>query len=182
MRTPAYTRVMERTVIVGEPPLEIARWLDERRRLGHDLFDEVWDGDYHVAPSPHGRHGDVEDQVAALLRERARSVGLWPSGPANIGELGNFRVPDRSYFAERRHLNFHPTAALVVEIVSPRDESYLKLDFYFARGVVEVLIVNPETHAAEWFVRAEQEFVPAEASDLLSLSGAELTAAIDWPA
>lgn len=179
MRT--YTRPMERTVIVGEPPVEIARWLDERRRLGQDLFDEVWDGEYHVAPAPHGRHGDVDDQVAALLRERARERGLWPSGPANIGERTDFRVPDHSYVAERRHRNFHPTAALVVEIVSPRDESYDKFDFYFARCVLEVLIVNPDTRAVEWFARTEQGFAPTEMSGLLDLRAAELAAAIDWP-
>jgi Uma2 family endonuclease len=36
-----------------------------------------------------------------------------------------------------------PTAALVVEIVSPGDESYKKLDFYAAQAVDEVVIVDP---------------------------------------
>ena len=39
---------------------------------------------------------------------------------------------------------YYPTAALVVEIVSPEDESWAKLPFYSAHDVNEVLIVDPK--------------------------------------
>ena len=74
-----------RTVPLGDPPAEVQAWLDRRHTLGQDLFDEVWEGEYHAAPAPHRRHGDVDDQLAAILRPRARAAGLWPSGPLNIG-------------------------------------------------------------------------------------------------
>lgn len=124
-----------RTVVVGEPPPPLAEWLERRRALGQDLFDEVWGGDYHVAPAPHRRHGDVDDQLAALLRPVARERGLWPSGPVNIGAPQDYRVPDRAYFRDRQPAAFQPTAAVVVEIRSPADETDAKMGFYAAREV-----------------------------------------------
>ena len=138
-----------RTVVLGEPPAPLAEWLDQRRRNGQDLFDEVWEGVYHVAPAPARRHGDVDDQLAALLRAPARSRELWPSGPLNIGEPGDYRVPDRAYLRDREMATFVRTAAVVVEIVSPDDETYAKFDFYAARRVEEVIVVDP-AHAAPW--------------------------------
>ena len=172
---------MTRTVVLGEPPAPLAAWLARRRELGQDLFDEVWDGEYHVVPAAHRRHGDVDDQLAAILRPLARARGLWPSGPANIGRPGNYRVPDRAYFAQRDLATFEPTAELVVEIVSADDESYAKFGFYFDLGVTELLIVDPEPTAIEWYRRGETAFERAAGSTLLDLSEADLTAAIDWP-
>ena len=42
-----------------------------------------------------------------------------------------------------------PTAALVVEVVSPGDETYDKLQFYACHNVDEVLIVDPGKHTIE---------------------------------
>ncbi len=46
----------------------------------------MWEGSYHVAPAPHRRHGDIDDQVAFLLRPSALAAGLHPSGPYNVGD------------------------------------------------------------------------------------------------
>lgn len=172
---------MTRTVVLGEPPAPLADWLRRRRELGQDLFDEVWDGEYHVVPAAHRRHGDIEAQIAVLLWARARERGLWPSGPANIGEQQDFRVPDHVYFTHREARTFEPTAAIVVEVVSPDDETYAKFDFYFARGVQELLVVDPARRAVEWYARGAQEFRRVEDSALLELGEATLTAEIDWP-
>jgi Uma2 family endonuclease len=75
----------------------------------------------------------------------------------------------------------HLLADLVVEIVSPGDESREKFGFYFRAGVKEFLIVDPDAHTVEWFVRTNSEFHLAERSNLLSISTAELAKAIDWP-
>lgn len=45
---------------------------------------------------------------------------------------------------------WHHTAALVVEIVSPNDKAWDRLDFYAARGVDELLIVDPAQRAISW--------------------------------
>ncbi len=171
-----------RTVVVGEPPAPLAAWLRSRRELGQDLFDEVWDGEYHVVPAAHSRHAVVQAQVAVLLHGPARAHGLWPAGPANIGESGNFRVPDHVIFADHPTGVFEPTAAIAVEVVSPGDETYQKFGFYFDRGVRELLIVDPQRRAVEWYTRGPGGFERVDGSALLELTESALTAEIDWPA
>lgn len=172
---------MTRTVVLGEPPAEVAAWLRRRKELGQDLFDEVWDGEYHVAPAAHSRHGDLDDQVAALLRPRARRVGLWPSGPVNVGEPRDFRVPDRAYFRTREQAVYRLTAAIVVEVVSPNDETYAKFDFYHRCGIEELLVIDPLRRAVEWYRRGADGFERTDRSALLELSETGLAAEIDWP-
>lgn len=170
-----------RTVVIGDRPPVVEEWLEQRRALGQDLFDEVWEGDYHVAPAPHGRHGLIDYQVARLLGPLADRAGLRGSGPCNVGGPENYRVPDQAYFRDASPETYHATAELVVEIVSPGDESRSKFDFYFRAGVSEVLIVDPEARTAEWHVNDGNTYAPAEISVLLGLAANDLSAAIDWP-
>lgn len=170
-----------RTVVVGEPPAPLAEWLEQRRSRGLDLFDEVWQGDYHVAPAPHRRHGDVDDQLASLLRPLAREQGLWPSGPLNLGDPDDYRVPDRAYLRDRKTAAFEPTAAIVVEILSPADETYEKFDFYARRGIDELLVVDPERCLVEWYARRGGTLERSGQSALLGLGEDDLGRAIDWP-
>ncbi|NEE00690.1 Uma2 family endonuclease [Phytoactinopolyspora halotolerans] len=171
-----------RTVLVGELPPEVHDLLERRRALGQDLFDEVWEGEYHMVPAPHGQHGHVDHQLVRILGARADCARLRGSGVCNIGEPDNYRVPDQAYFAEgTRPRTFNPTAEVVVEIVSPGDESRDKFGFYFQVGVKEVLIVDPGSRTVEWFARASAGFRPVDRSDLLGVSAAELADRIDWP-
>ena len=170
------------TVVLGEPPPPLAVWLAQRRELGQDLYDEVWDGEYHVVPAAHSNHGEVQGQVTHLLWQRARQVGLWPSAPANIGGPTDYRVPDGVVFRDRDAAVFRATAAVVYEIVSPNDESYAKFGFYFDRGVEELLVVDPARRTVEWYTRGPDAFVRGAGSALLGVTEAELTAEIDWPA
>jgi Uma2 family endonuclease len=118
---------------------------------------------------------------AAILRRTARAAGLWPSGALKIGHPDDYRVPDRAYLRDRDTALFAPTAALVVGIVSPDDETRSKLAFYFAVAVEELLVVDPETRTVEWMTRGPDGFVVAGASLLLGLTTTDLHAAIDWP-
>ncbi|MGI8938813.1 MAG: Uma2 family endonuclease [Iamia sp.] len=170
------------TVFVGERPPEVDAWLQRRRELGQDLFDEVWEGSYHVAPAPHRRHGDIDDQVAFLLRPAALAAGLHPTGPCNLGVRDDYRVPDRAYLRSDQPLTYEPTAALVVEIHSPGDETYRKLDFYLACGVDELLVVDPQDRTVQWFARGDGAFVQTGASELIEITADGLAADIDWPA
>ncbi len=156
-------------------------WLERRRELGQDRFDEVWEGEYHVAPGPDGPHGLVDHQLVRRLGPRADVAGLYGCTQLNIGELDDYRVPDGAYLRTRRSETFNPTAAIVIEIVSPGDESRLKFDFYFRHGVEEVLIIDPDPRTVEWFVRGSGGFVPADGSVLLDVTAAELASEIDWP-
>ncbi|MGH3568056.1 MAG: Uma2 family endonuclease, partial [Pseudonocardia sp.] len=143
---------------------------------------EVWEGEYHVSPMAHSRHGDVSAQVTEFLGPRARYTGLRPVGEVNVGlSKHDFRVPDAAFIRGRDHAVYLPTAAIVVEVVSPGDESYAKFGFYFARGVDEVLIVDPQCKAVEWYGRGAEGFERTGRSTLLDLDEATLHGKIDWP-
>lgn len=169
------------TVVLGDPPAPLAEWLARRRELGQDLYDEVWEGTYHVAPAPHRRHGDLDDQIAALLRPLARERGLWPSGPLNLGGPDDYRVPDRAYLLDREMGTFVRSAVMVVEILSPDDETYAKFAFYAAHGVAEVLVVDPVARTVQWYARTHDGMQVAEGSTVLGLAGVDLAERIDWP-
>ncbi len=170
-----------RTVLLGEPPPEVGEWLERRAALGQDRFDEVWEGEYHVAPAARSRHGLIDDQLGHVLRPRAVAAGLVGSGPLNLGEPDDYRVPDRVYLRAPLDVVFVPSAVVVVEIVSPDDETHRKFDFYFRRGVEELLVVDPDRRTVQWYRRADATFEPAERSDLLDLAAATLHAELDWP-
>ncbi len=170
-----------RTIVAGEPPAVLSDWLERRRALGQDMFDEVWEGEYHVAPVPDGPHGRIDYQIHLVLGPRVRSAGLHGSGPLNLGAAGNFRVPDGAYLRSARAELYNPTAAIVVEVISPGDESRLKFAFYFRAGVEELLIVDPRARTVEWFSRGEDGFEPAPGSALLDVSSEALAGELDWP-
>ncbi len=169
-------------ILLRDPPEVLQDWLERRRALGQDGHDEMWDGVYHVAPMAHGRQGRVQHQLAGVLGAAGKRAGLYGSGPINIGHPQNYRVPDAAYFRDEDTALWNPTAAIVVEIVSPDDESRLKFGFYFAAGVEELLLVDPQERTVEWFVRGPDGFVAADASALLGVSAREVRDGLDWPA
>ncbi len=59
--------------------------IEERRRLGLDGHDEVWEGEHHLAPHAHTRHGLVEAQLAVVLGMRARAAGSGGPVPSTSG-------------------------------------------------------------------------------------------------
>lgn len=101
--------------------------LERRRRWGVDTHDEVWEGVLHVASpfATSGEHGHVASQLAVLLGPPARAAGLVPTGAFNLGEWEHdYRVPDGGLHRDSSWDMCAATAALVVEIVTPGDESW----------------------------------------------------------
>jgi Uma2 family endonuclease len=172
-----------RTLLPDPPPAEVQALLERRRRLGQDRKDEVWEGVLHVVPAPAHRHADIAQQLAVILDRPARAAGLQPTmAEFNLGDSDqDFRVPDGGLHRPGAAEMWHPTAALVVEIVSPGDESWQKLPFYAAHRVDEVLIVDPETCTVHWLALAGNDFEPVEQSRLIDLGPTELARRIDWP-
>jgi Uma2 family endonuclease len=121
--------------------------LDERRRLGHDKHDEMWEGVLHMVPpagGPHQKRGTYLVAALHVLAKRAGLEALYESGLFEPGRNDNYRVPDNvvfrpSSFSER---GVEGRAELVVEFRSPNDESYEKLPFYASMEVQEVLILD----------------------------------------
>ena len=171
------------TLVRDPPPVEFEALLERRHRLGQDLLDEVWEGVYHVNPAPHSRHVNVQQQLAELLGPAARQAGLAPRvGIFNLGEPDDYRVPDGGLLRpDVPDAVYLPSAALVIEIVSPNDKSWEKLDFYAAHGVPELLIVDPELRKVDWLALRDGKYTAVDRSGLIELSAGELADRIDWP-
>lgn len=171
-----------RTLILDPAPAGIAALIEQRRALGQDRHDEVWEGVYHMTPAPSARHAFVDEELAVVLHPYARAAGLFGSGVFNLGEPDDYRVPDRGYHRQRLDAVWVRTAAIAVEITSPGDETYEKFAFYSTHGVDEILVADPAGCVVRMWRLAGDNYDETGASALLRLSAADLAAAIDWPA
>jgi len=171
------------TLVMDPPPPEFEALLERRQRLGQDLLDEVWDGVYVMNPAPHRRHANIAQQLAVLFDGPARAAGLMPMiSIFNLGESGDYRVPDGGVFRPGPDAVYVPTAALVVEIVSPDDRTWEKLGFYAAHDVDELVIVDPQDRRVRWLaLTPDGQYRDTARSALIELGPAELAARIDWP-
>lgn len=168
------------TVVLGHEPV-IEAWLEQRRALGLDGRDEVWEGVYHVAPHEHGRNGAVAMQLVLVLSEPARAAGLLPGGSFNLGEPNDFRVPDLGFHRGSPNALYFPTAALVIEVLSPDDETFAKFDFYALHGVDELWVVDPLEHTVRIWTLRDRSYDEVDASPLLDLPAADVADEINWP-
>ena len=171
------------TLVLGPPPPELQALLERRRRSGLNRLDEVWEGVLHMIPAPGHAHARIAQQLAEVLGPLARAGGLEATmHEFNVGESEHdFRVPDGGLHRPGAAEMWHPTAALVVEIVSPGDETWEKLPFYAKRAVDEVLIVDPEMRTVDWLALTHDEYRDVERSGLIELGPRELAEQIDWP-
>jgi Uma2 family endonuclease len=169
------------TLVLDPVPPELEALKEKRRRLGQDRHDEVWQGVYLMVPAPGEAHWLVAQQLAELLGPLARAAGLIPGAEFNLGEPDDYRVPDAGLHRPEVRGDWRPTAALVVEILSPDDESWKKLPFYAAHEVDEVLIVDPAKRSVHWLARSGGEYREARSSGLIDLGPAELAERVDWP-
>jgi Putative restriction endonuclease len=142
------------TLVLGTPPPELEALLERRHQAGVDRLDEV-----------------------------ARDGGLLLAmHEFNLGESErDFRVPDGGLHRPGAAGVWLATAAIVVEILSPGDESWLKLPFYAAHDVDEVLLVDPAERTVTWLALRDGAYVPVVRSALIELGPAELTECLDWP-
>jgi Uma2 family endonuclease len=173
------------TLLRDPLPGEVQELLLRRRQLGQDHKDEVWDGVLHVVPAPEVRHARISQQLAVILDAPARAAGLMPAmAEFNLGDSEtDYRVPDGGLLHPDAHGVWLHTAPLVVEIVSPGDQTWEKLPFYAAHEVDEILIVDPEQQQVHWLALAgDGRYEPIQSSRLIALGQAELQAAIHWPA
>ena len=89
-----------------------------------------------------------------MLVPYAHAAGLHGSTAFNLGDgLTDFRVPDGGYHRGAPTGTWIPDAAIVVEIVSPDDETYAKFGFYAAHGVEEILVADPTEKRIRCFRR-----------------------------
>ena len=136
-----------------------------------------------MVPAPSYEHARVTQQLAVLLDGPAHTAGLEPAmGEFSLGESEHdFRVPDGGLHRPGAAGVWLSTAALVVEILSPGDESWQKLPFYADHLVDEVLIVDPAEHTVTWLELRDGEYQFVQRSGLIELGSVEIAEQLDWP-
>jgi Uma2 family endonuclease len=134
----------------------------ERRRSGHDRFDEVWEGVYVMNPLPNIEHQELVGELTYLLASVIKESQLGKVLPGvNVsdrehGWKKNYRCPDIAVFLnESKAVNCDTFSFggpdLAVEIVSPGDRSREKLDFYAKVGTRELLLVDRKPWSLELY-------------------------------
>ena len=136
-------------VVFLEAPEQL---LAERRRLGLDRRDEMWEGELHMVSPPEFRHQRRASRLLRTLGPVADEAGLEVVHETGLYESDeSWRVPDlvvvRSEHVTRRGVEHG--AVLVIEIRSPGDETSAKIPFYARFGVEELLVVDRDTAAVE---------------------------------
>jgi Uma2 family endonuclease len=131
--------------------------------------------------------GDVEQLLKPLAKSRGLLV-IWATGvfEPNSPPNKNYRTPDLvvvdpQYLSAR---GIEGRTEIVIEILSPDDESREKLGFYAMCEVQEVWILDPVTRAHEVYVLRAGTFF-AVASDRAGVTSAPLLGlslqAVDGP-
>lgn len=148
------------TLIVTDPR-ERERLIAERRASGADRFDEVWEGDYVMAPLVDDEHQDLQLTIGSILREAMLPHGALVRAGVNVSDRDegwefNFRCPDVVVFladTSARNCGSHWVGGpeFAVEILSPGDRTPKKLPFYASVNVRELLVVARDPWSLELF-------------------------------
>jgi Uma2 family endonuclease len=132
--------------------------IQERKRKGIDLYDEVWDGTYVMPSMPSNAHQKLLDDLGDVLTEvvKRRKLGDKFQG-ANVSDRrkgweDNFRVPDMVVVLRHSRAidcgtHFCGGPDFLVEIQSPGDDTAEKVPFYARIGVRELLIIHGDKRA-----------------------------------
>ena len=157
------------TTLITDRHLE--RSLIRRRRAwGADKYDEVWNGVYIMNAMPNIEHQNLVGRLTYILQYLIVDPGLGMVQPGcNVTDRAekwreNYRVPDVAVFlnatkAINKKSHWLGGPDLAVEIVSPRDRSREKLDFYAKVGTRELLLVDRDPWSLELYRLAEGELV-----------------------
>jgi Uma2 family endonuclease len=140
---------MYRVLTSVEALPELEQLLHRRTALGLDHRDEMWEGVLHMVPLAGGPHQDLASGLIEVLRPRAKACGLNLTMETGLFDPDapddRWRVPDL-VAAHPEHWTARGVegpAELVVEILSPRDETFAKFSFYAEMGVAQILVIEP---------------------------------------
>jgi Uma2 family endonuclease len=132
--------------------------IQERKRKGIDLYDEVWEGMYVMPSMPTNAHQKLLDDLGDILTEvvKREKRGEKYQG-ANVSDRRkgwdhNYRVPDMVVVLNNSRAidcdtHFFGGPDFLVEIQSPGDDTEEKVPFYGKIGVRELLIIHRDKRA-----------------------------------
>jgi Uma2 family endonuclease len=160
---------------MGTQAISLARGvlIARRRKLGLDRCDEMWERVLHMPPAPNHEHQRIQSEINVfldpLLKPKKRGVivpGVNVFNDASPAE--DDRIPDFSFVAKGHEAvisedGIHGGPDAVVEIRSPGDETYQKLEFYAKLGAREVIAFDRDTKRPEVFRLAGDRFLAVSA-------------------
>lgn len=150
-----------RGVLLEVPP----SLLEERRRLGIDLWDEMWEGVIHLVPAPSRWHQQFVTELALVLGPIAKAKGLLISHETALYRSEkDYRIPDLvcALPSQGTERGIEGGCEFAVEALSPNDETYDKIPWYASFGLRELLIVDPVSRQAELRRLEGGKLVPVE--------------------
>lgn len=152
--------------VMAQVPEHLLAW---RKKTGEDRWDEIWEGELHMPPAPNREHQEFVSALKIWLElhwakpkggrvhweVNLASPGGWPNKDFRIPDL-ILLTPDR--FGIDHNDYFEGPPAVVVEIHSPGDEAYEKLDFYARLGVPEVWVIHRDTKVPQVYLLQDAEY------------------------
>jgi Uma2 family endonuclease len=144
--------------------------LEDRRRKGLDHRDELWDGVLHIVPQPTEWHQGFAGELFVALKPIAEALGLVVRYEVSVFRPGavkrDYRTPDMLFClpSQLTKRGVVGPCELVIEVLSPNDETYEKIPFYSEVGVREMLIFDPDTRDAHLLVRGRGGLKPRRPS------------------
>lgn len=164
--------------LLNDPYLQ--RQLMRRRRAwGVDRYDEVWDGVYIMNAMPNNQHQDFVSRLTYICQYLVVDAGLGRVHPGcNVTDRTvkwrqNYRCPDVAVFlngtkAIDKGSHWLGGPDFAIEIISPRDRSREKLDFYAKVATRELLIVDRDPWSLELYRLTNGTLAPVGRSTLES--------------
>jgi Uma2 family endonuclease len=149
--------------------------IQERKRIGADRYDEVWDGVYVMPSVPSLEHQELVHDLGAIFDDVVWRPGLGKIYHGlNVSDRAadwkeNYRVPDLVVVLEdsraiRHHAHIQGGPDFLVEVESPGDDSEEKVPFYGQLGVRELLLIHRDKRTLRLLRLQGQELVLVGAS------------------
>lgn len=146
----------------------------QRKKMGHDRYDEVWDGVYVMPSLPNLTHQKIVHQLDGILGEVVSKEGKGDVYPgANVSDRTknwkkNFRCPDlvvvlNDGMAVNCDIFILGGPDFLVEIRSPREDPDAKLPFYSKIRVQELLILDRDSREPKLLRHDGAELIPVKA-------------------
>ena len=151
--------------------------IQERKRKGIDLYDEVWEGMYVMPSMPTNVHQGLVSDLGDIFRDVVKKPGLGQGYPgANVSDRRkgwehNYRVPDLLVVLNNSRAvdcdtHFCGGPDFLVEIQSPGDDTEEKVPFYGQIGVRELLITHRDKRTLRLLRLEGEELVLVKPSPL----------------
>jgi hypothetical protein len=144
----------------------------QRKKLGLDRYDEVWDGVYVMPSMANLDHQELVLEMAGLFKDVVKEAGGKVYPGANVSDRPknwkkNYRIPDivvllKNSRAKKRDTFILGGPDFLTEIESPDEDPEEKIPFYSKIQVQELLIIHRDRRDLRLLRHDGEELVQVE--------------------